>query len=112
MELDGRPLQNMASFVTTFMDENANKLMVESISKNFADQEEYPYTNILEKRCCSMLADLWNASKDEKPMGLSTVGSSEAIMLCGLAMKFHWKESRLAQSKNISKVRIYYTFFD
>ena len=35
-----------------------------------------------------MIADLWNASEKEKFMGTSTIGSSEACMLGGMAMKF------------------------
>lgn len=39
-----------------------------------------------------MIADLWNASEKEKFMGTSTIGSSEACMLGGMAMKFSWRK--------------------
>jgi glutamate/tyrosine decarboxylase-like PLP-dependent enzyme len=42
LTLDGTPTLNLASFVTTYMEEEAEKLMVESFSKNFIDYEEYP----------------------------------------------------------------------
>ena len=39
-----------------------------------------------------IIGSLWNADPEEKPMGTSTVGSSEACMLGGLAMLFRWKK--------------------
>lgn len=42
--MDGTPALNLASFVTTFMEEEAEKLMTENLSKNFIDFEEYPQT--------------------------------------------------------------------
>jgi glutamate decarboxylase len=44
IKLDGTPALNLASFVTTFMEEEAEKLMAENLSKNFIDFEEYPQT--------------------------------------------------------------------
>lgn len=43
-KLDGTPALNLASFVTTFMEDEAEQLMKESLSKNFIDFEEYPQT--------------------------------------------------------------------
>lgn len=42
LSLDGNPMLNLASFVTTYMEDEAEKLMTESFSKNFIDYEEYP----------------------------------------------------------------------
>ena len=56
--LDGNPVLNLASFVTTWMEPEAKLLMDEAISKNFIDQEEYPVTSVLERRCVSIIADL------------------------------------------------------
>jgi len=47
-----------------------------------------------------MLADLWKAPKDIKAVGTATAGSSEAIMLGGLAMKKRWQEARKAAGKD------------
>lgn len=90
MALDGNPLLNFASFVHTWMPEEATKLMMENISKNFVDQDEYPATQAIHTRCVSMLGDLWHATKGEA-IGTATTGSSEAIMLGGLAMKKRWQ---------------------
>ena len=51
LALDGQPLLNLASFVQTWMPEQANKLMLENISKNLIDQDEYPATQDIHTRC-------------------------------------------------------------
>ena len=40
------------------------------------------------------VANLWKAPKTSKAIGTATSGSSEAIMLGGLAMKKRWQEKR------------------
>ncbi|KDQ06535.1 hypothetical protein BOTBODRAFT_39537 [Botryobasidium botryosum FD-172 SS1] len=100
LDLDGSPALNLASFVHTWMPEEAKQLMIENISKNFADQDEYPATMALHTRCVSMIADLWKAPKGSKAIGTATAGSSEAIMLGGLAMKKRWQEKRKAEGKD------------
>jgi glutamate/tyrosine decarboxylase-like PLP-dependent enzyme len=49
--LDGQPLLNLASFVQTWMPPIADKLMLENISKNLIDQDEYPATQDIHTRC-------------------------------------------------------------
>ncbi|KAJ7885108.1 glutamate decarboxylase [Mycena olivaceomarginata] len=98
--LDGNPLLNLASFVHTWMPEEANKLIMENINKNQVDLDEYPAATIIHNRCISMLADLWKAPKESKAIGTSTAGSSEAIMLGGLALKKRWQEARKAAGKD------------
>ena len=44
LALDGTPALNLASFVQTWMPRQADKLMMENISKNLIDQDEYPMT--------------------------------------------------------------------
>jgi glutamate decarboxylase len=100
LELDGSPSLNFASFVHTWMPEEAQRLFMENIGKNFADQDEYPATMAIHTRCISMIADLWKAPKDCKAIGTATAGSSEAIMLGGLAMKRRWQERRKAEGKD------------
>jgi glutamate decarboxylase len=98
--LDGNPLLNLASFVHTWMPEEADKLIMENINKNIVDLDEYPAASIIHNRAISMLADLWKAPKDGKVIGTATAGSSEAIMLGGLAMKKRWQEARKAAGKD------------
>ena len=42
LDLDGRPNLNLASFVGTYMEKQAEELMIENISKNMSDSDEYP----------------------------------------------------------------------
>ncbi len=42
LDLDGRPNLNLASFVGTYMEREAEALMIENISKNMSDADEYP----------------------------------------------------------------------
>ncbi|WEH16123.1 glutamate decarboxylase [Streptomyces sp. VNUA24] len=88
--LDGNSRLNLATFVTTWMEPEAGVLMGECRDKNMIDKDEYPRTAELERRCVSMLADLWNAPDPNAAVGCSTTGSSEACMLAGMALKRRW----------------------
>ncbi|HEU5002919.1 MAG TPA: glutamate decarboxylase [Actinomycetota bacterium] len=101
--LDGNARLNLATFVTTWMDRRAGELMVECADKNMIDKDEYPQTAELERRCVSMLADLWHASSAEEATGCSTTGSSEACMLGGLALKWRWRKARAAADQPIDQ---------
>nr|OQO26372.1 hypothetical protein B0A51_05142 [Rachicladosporium sp. CCFEE 5018] len=106
LTLDGNPTLNLASFVTTYMEEEAEKLMIEAFSKNFIDYEEYPVSADIQNRCVSMMARLFNIPTDDddtNAMGTSTIGSSEAIMLGTLAMKKRWVNKRKAEGKDYSR---------
>ena len=92
LALDGNPALNLATFVTTWMEPEAETLMTESLNVNSIDQDEYPQTTEIQNRCVSMLADLFHADDAEHAMGTATVGSSEAIHLAGLAMKWRWRQ--------------------
>ena len=94
--LDGNSRQNVATFVTTFMDEEADRLFAETADKNMIDKDEYPQTAEIEGRCVRMLSNLWNAPGDAIATGTSTTGSSEAVMLGGLALKWKWRQRREA----------------
>ena len=95
--LDGSSRLNMATFVTTWMDPQAERLMAETFDKNMIDKDEYPQTAEIERRCVNIVADLFHAPVDGDAVGVSTVGSSEAVMLGGLAMKWRWRQRREAQ---------------
>jgi glutamate decarboxylase len=101
--LDGNARLNLATFVTTWMDPVAQKLMAECLDKNMIDKDEYPQTAALEMRCIRMLSNLWNAPEDDRATGCSTTGSSEAAMLAGLAFKRRWQNKRRAEGKPADK---------
>lgn len=101
--LDGNARQNLATFCSTWLDEEIHDLMDESIDKNMIDKDEYPQTAEIEGRCVHMLADLWNSPEAANTVGCSTTGSSEAAMLTGLAMKWRWREKMRAAGKPTDK---------
>ncbi|KAI1275400.1 glutamate decarboxylase [Xylaria sp. FL0933] len=106
LDLDGKPNLNLASFVGTYMEPNATQLMAENLSKNLADNDEYPAMMAIHERCISILGHLWGVNKGEKAVGTATTGSSEAIHLGGLAMKRRWQEQRRAKGLDTSRPNI------
>ncbi|QVL55831.1 MAG: glutamate decarboxylase [Simkaniaceae bacterium] len=92
LNMDSNPSLNLASFVTTWMEPEAEKLITENLHKNFIDHDEYPQTEVIHNRCVNMLARLFNAPEECTSVGAATIGSSEAIMLGLLAHKWKWKK--------------------
>ena len=97
--LDGSARLNLATFVTTWMPSQADRLMAQTVEKNMIDKDEYPQTAEIESRCVEILADLWNAPRSVRATGCSTTGSSEAAMLGGLALKWRWRERMRAAGR-------------
>jgi glutamate decarboxylase len=118
--LDGNARLNLATFVTTWMEPEAQQLMSECFDKNMIDKDEYPQTAELERRCVNILADLWHApaaspspsaggpGPDGQPVatgvGCSTTGSSEACMLGGMALLWRWRARRKEAMKGAGEV--------
>jgi glutamate decarboxylase len=92
LEMDGDPSRNLATFVTTWMELPAHKLIGDNLHRNFIDHPEYPRTAEIERRCIRMLADLFHAPGETT--GARCQGSSEAIMLGALAQKWRWRTER------------------
>jgi glutamate decarboxylase len=95
--LDGNARLNAATFVSTWMEPQAERLMIECFDKNMIDKDEYPQTADLEMRCVNILSRLWHAPDATQAIGCSTTGSSEAAMLGGLALKRRWQKRRRAE---------------
>jgi glutamate decarboxylase len=103
--LDGNARLNLATFVTTWMEPQAQQLMAQCFDKNMIDKDEYPQTAELERRCVNILANLWHAPAARlgadglaalTGVGCSTTGSSEACMLGGMALLWRWRARREA----------------
>lgn len=101
--LDGNARLNLATFVSTWAEPQAQRLMAECADKNMIDKDEYPQTAELETRCVQMLARLWHAEDPHQVIGCSTTGSSEAAMLAGLALKRRWQHRRRAAGKPVDR---------
>lgn len=97
--LDGNARLNLATFVGTWMDDESRRLYALAFDKNMIDKDEYPQTAAIEERCWRIIADLWNAPDPSNSIGCSTIGSSEACMLGGLALKRRWQLARRAANK-------------
>jgi glutamate decarboxylase len=101
--LDGNARLNLATFVTTYMEDEATELMAESFDKNMIDKDEYPQTAEIERRCVNILAHLWHSPAGGEAAGCSTTGSSEACMLGGMALLWRWRKVRRAAGQDATK---------
>lgn len=97
--LDANSRLNVATFGTTWMEPEAEALMAVGAAKNMVDKDQYPQTTEIENRCLDIIADFWHAPSPDEPIGCSTVGSSEACMLGGMALKWRWRDRRRAANR-------------
>lgn len=104
--LDGHARLNLATFVGTWLEPEATRLMQECAEKNLIDKDEYPQTADLEQRCLRMLAHLWRAPDPAASVGASTTGSSEGCLLAGLVMRWHWRRRQRANGADASRPNI------
>ena len=104
--LDGNSRFNLATFVSTWMEPEAKQLIDDTLDKNMIDKDEYPQTAEIENRCVNILSRLWKAPEKEETIGCSTIGSSEACMLGGMALKWKWREKMKKLNKPTDKPNI------
>ena len=81
--LDGNARFNLATFVTTWMDEEADRLYAATFDKNMVDKDEYPQTAEIEERCVADARGPVARPHAAESVGTSTTGSSEGCMLGG-----------------------------
>lgn len=99
-----QPRLNLATFVTTYMDEYATKLMNEAINVNYIDETEYPRVAVMCQKCINIVANLWNTPETNFwKAGALAIGSSEACMLGGIAAWKRWIERRKKAGKPYDK---------
>ena len=101
LAIEGDPGRNLATFVTTWMEPEAQRIIAENLHRNFIDHAEYPRTAEIEQRCIRMLADLFHAPGETT--GARTQGSSEAIMLGALSLKWNWRTRRQAEGRSTDR---------
>jgi glutamate decarboxylase len=101
LAIEGDPQRNLATFVTTWMEPEAQRIITDSLHRNFIDHAEYPISAEIEQRCVRMLADLFHAPGETT--GCRTQGSSEAIMLGALSLKWKWRERRQAAGLGVER---------
>ena len=108
VELDGDPAKNLATFVTTWMEPEARELIAANLHRNYIDHAEYPQTAEVSRRCVRMLHDLFHGPGEPDEPGTACAGSSEAVMLGALAMKWRWKAARKAAGKPDAEPNLVY----
>jgi len=106
--LDGDPMKNLATFVTTWMDPEARAVIAANLHRNYIDHAEYPRTAEIAKRCVRMMHCLFHGDGEPDAPGTACAGSSEAVMLGALAMKWRWKAARRAAGKPIDRPNLVY----
>jgi glutamate decarboxylase len=108
MMLDGDPDKNLATFVTTWMEPEARQVIADNLHRNYIDHAEYPRTAEISKRCVRMIHDLFNGPGGQESPGTACAGSSEAVMLGALSMKWNWKKRRKEAGKSDATPNLVY----
>mgnify|MGYP003926572271 FL=1 len=91
---------NTSSYVNVSFEPEEEAVALLGLGVNLADQTVYPQSYKLHDRVVNMLARLWhcpepsNFAETQTFAGAGTVGSTEACLLAGLALKFRWREWR------------------
>lgn len=99
-----QPRLNLATFVTTYMDDYGTRLMNEAVGINYIDETEYPRVAVMCGRCINMVANMWHTPEEgEWKTGAVGIGSSEACMLGGVAAWLRWRERRKKEGKPYDK---------
>jgi glutamate decarboxylase len=106
--LDGDPSKNLATFVTTYMEPAAREVIAQNLHRNYIDHAEYRRTAEISKRCVRMLHSLFHGRGEPESPGAACAGSSEAVMLGALAMKWRWKARREKDGKPTDRPNLVY----
>jgi len=95
--LDFNQRLNTSSYVNVSFEEEEEAVALMGLRVNLADQTVYPQSYKMHDAVVNMIARLWHcpepADMDEYGVfpGAGTVGSTEACLLSGLALKFRWR---------------------
>jgi hypothetical protein len=80
--IDGSPMRNLATFVTTWMEPEAQRLIAENLHRNFIDHAEYPRTAEIEQRCIRMLAHRFTLRQRRQARGRKGHLKRSCLVLC------------------------------
>ena len=98
---------NTSSYVNVFLEKEERDIALLGLHVNMADQTVYPNSYKLHDTVVNMIANLWHCPKPDDfddygvYAGAGTVGSTEACLLAGLALKFRWR-NWYAKHKNLT----------
>jgi glutamate decarboxylase len=94
-QLDFKPRLNTSSYVNVVSEPQERDIALLGLEINLADASVYPASVSLHDKVVSMIACLWHAPpppSGDDYCGSGTVGSTEACLLAGLALKFRWRK--------------------
>eukprot|EP00511_Aplanochytrium_stocchinoi_P009187 CAMPEP_0204863496 /NCGR_PEP_ID=MMETSP1348-20121228/3354_1 /ASSEMBLY_ACC=CAM_ASM_000700 /TAXON_ID=215587 /ORGANISM="Aplanochytrium stocchinoi, Strain GSBS06" /LENGTH=570 /DNA_ID=CAMNT_0052013835 /DNA_START=95 /DNA_END=1807 /DNA_ORIENTATION=+ len=90
---------NTSSYVNVVAEPEEEEVALMGLKVNLADQTVYPASFRMHNKCVNIVANLWNCPKPKDfdnnggtYAGAGTVGSTEACLLSGLALKFRWRK--------------------
>uniref|UniRef100_A0A7S1WC65 glutamate decarboxylase n=1 Tax=Alexandrium catenella TaxID=2925 RepID=A0A7S1WC65_ALECA len=96
--LDFSERLNTSSYVNVVFEPEEEKVASMGLKVNLADQTVYPESFRMHNDTLNMIAKLWHCPKPVDfdkygcYAGAGTVGSTEACLLAGLALKFRWRQ--------------------
>jgi len=96
--LDFSERLNTSSYVNVVFEPEEEKVASMGLRVNLADQTVYPESFKMHNDTLNMIAKLWHCPKPPDfdaygcYAGAGTVGSTEACLLAGLALKFRWRK--------------------
>lgn len=96
---DADPARNLGTFSACLMEAEAEELLRQAAGRNLIDQHAYPALEDIHQQVVSLTGQLFNVPQDCRPVGMATIGSSEAVMLGLLAHKFTWRRQRRKASQ-------------
>ena len=91
--LDGNARFNLATFVTTWMDEEADRLYAATFDKNMIDKDEYPQTAEIEARCVrDARRPVARPGRRRHASAPRPPAAPRAACSAGLALKRRWQQ--------------------
>ena len=103
---------NTSSYVNVEFEDDEEAVALMGLRVNLADQTVYPRSYELHDAVVNMIAKLWHCPTPEDFSqyhvfpGAGTVGSTEACLLAGLALKFRWRRWYAARTgERVAEVR-------
>lgn len=96
--LDFSERLNTSSYVNVVFEPEEEKVALMGLKVNLADQTVYPESFRMHNDTINMIAKAWHCPKPDDfddygcYAGAGTVGSTEACLLAGLALKFRWRK--------------------
>lgn len=91
------PSLNTSSYVNVQNEAEERDIILRGMSINIADQTIYPQAFNIHNKVVNMIGHMWHCPENEEYQqsgcfaGAGTMGSTEACLLAGLALKFRWR---------------------